>query len=372
MMYGNIDLGSTHYLMSKNTPVIEIESGTVLNNNLVPYGLRLKKLSYNNILDWIKDRALPITRKNADKIYQVMNLPRENSELMLMYLTHSLSINDNYWIANEKELGKLRYEEISLFRNSFNKAMYLVALKGKKDKRFQDFTITDKNISAEYTGQGNYPKCFIREQDGIYLYKESIRKKMIGEVESSVIAKVLGLNTAEYSYARIDDSIVTKTKILSDEAVNWETAASLLKYFEDNKENGCGIPQDFALKYFTMELCNMAIFDAIVLNDDRHMGNWSFEFNADTNTPIGLAPSFDYNGTFEALPGSQSLLIFDNGRRTSVLRAGRIAYRDYGTTLKLDDLYYWIDQVNFSFNKQSLKNRILYITGRKSNMNDCY
>ena len=64
----------------------------------MPKGLQGLKLDNTNIKDWITDRALPITRKNADKIYQAMTLPRENSEIALMFLTHSLSINDNYWI----------------------------------------------------------------------------------------------------------------------------------------------------------------------------------------------------------------------------------------------------------------------------------
>lgn len=358
-----------YYLMSKNTPVIEIDTGRILNGTLIPNALKLNNLSIKEVKKWIVSRALPITRKNADKIYQAINLPRENSEEIMMYLTHSLSINDNYWIANENELGVLKYDDISIFQNSFNKAMYLLALKGK---RADTFTISDRDISPEFTGQGNYPKCFIREKDGIYLYKTSIKSKMIHEVESSVIAKVLGLKSAEYTYSVIDNTICTKTKILSNEEVNWESAASMIKVFEDRKLFDCNIPQDFAIKYFTKEVADMAIFDAIVLNDDRHMGNWSFEFNADNNNIIGLAPSFDYNGTFEALPGSQSVLLFDGNRRVSVLRAGRLAYRDYGSDLRLNELYHWIDNVEASINKRALKNRIMYIKGEKSNQNDCY
>ena len=355
--------------MNKDIVVLEIETQKVYNEIYMPKGLQGLKLDNTNIKDWITDRALPITRKNADKIYQAMTLPRENSEIALMFLTHSLSINDNYWIADSNEIGKIRYKDISIFNNSFNKAMYLLALKGEKK---DTFTITDKNISPEYTGQGNYPKCFVRESDGIYIYKNSSNKKMFNEILSSNIAQILQLKTAVYNLAKIDELICTKSKIISNEKVNWETAASLIEHFRYTREDNCISPQEYAIKYITLDICNMAIFDAIVLNDDRHMKNWSFEYDSNANKLLGLAPSFDYNGTFEALPGTQSLLIFDANKRVGILKAARIAYRDYGTTLNFNNLINYLDSYDLRINKTAMKNRILYITGQKSNQRDCY
>ena len=160
-----------HYIMSKDTPVVEIETGRLNSNALknVPYSLQLgRRLTIDDTNNWLKDRALPLSRKNADKIYKALGLPRDNMETNLMYITHSLSINDNYWVASEDEVGVLKYKDISIFKNSFNKAMYLIALRGD-----DGYTITNKEISAEYTGQGTFPKCFVREKDGIYMYKNS-------------------------------------------------------------------------------------------------------------------------------------------------------------------------------------------------------
>lgn len=358
-----------HYLMSKDIVVLEIETQKIYNSKYLPMGLQGLNIDNNIIKNWIIDRALPITRKNADKIYQAMTLPRENSEIALMFLTHSLSINDNYWIADSNEIGKIKYNDISIFNNSFNKAMYLLALKGEKK---DTFTITDKNISPEYTGQGNYPKCFVRESDGIYIYKNSSNKKMRNEIISGIIASNLGLKTAIYKMSQIDNISCTKSKIISDEKVNWETAASLIEHFNYTKEDGCKSPQDYVIRHMRLDISNMAIFDAIVLNDDRHMKNWSFEFNANTNELLGLAPSFDYNGTFEALPGTQSLLIFDEEKRIGLLKAARIAYRDIGTTLNFNNLLNLLDSYDLGINRQAMKNRILYITGQKSNQRDCY
>lgn len=353
--------------MSKDIPVVEIETGKINSNatTLVPYSLQLgRRLTLDDTNDWLKERALPLSRKNADKIYKALRLPRDNMEKHLMYMTHSLSINDNYWVADETEIGKVKYNDISIFKNSFNKAMYLIALRGD-----DGYTITDKEISAEYTGQGTFPKCFVRETDGIYMYKNSSDKGMYNEILSAKLADVLCFKSVKYEYSALGGIKCTKSKIVSDETVNWETALSLSEYFGKTEWK---IPQDFALSSLTEEYCNMVIFDALVLNDDRHMKNWAFEFNADTNQLLGLAPSYDYNNTFIGDKNTMSLLIFNGQRNVNILTAARIAYRDFYTTLDFNNLINYIDSEDLRINKQALKNRIKYIIGEKQNQNDCY
>lgn len=352
-----------HYIMNKNTPVIEIETARILNMAKSPYALKLKNLTHNKINKWITHRALPLSRKNSDKIYKVLKLSRDNQEIDLMYLTHSLSINDNYWIVDESELGKIQYEEISLFRNSLNRAMYLVALRGD-----DGFTISNKEISAEYTGQGTFPKCFIRETDGVYLYKSGTPIEIRNEIYAGYIAELLGAKTVHYDYAKIENIECTKSKIYTNENINWETAFIISEFMNDYGHT----PQSFAETQLTKEYSNMVILDAIILNDDRHMKNWAFETNADTNQIMGLAPNFDYNNAFRATSKTMSNLMFNGYKNINILQAGREAYRKYGTTLRLEYLINIIDKLNLQINKTALKNRILYIIGQKDTQNDCY
>lgn len=353
-----------HYLMNKNIPVIEIESAKILNPRMIPLALKVDNLNYNKIYNWLVHRALPLTRKNADKIYRTIGLPRDNSEFELMCITHSLSINDNYWIADETELKNLRYEDINLFTNSLNKSLYLVALRGDTD-----FTITDKNISAEYTGQGTYPKCFIRETDGIYLYKSGPRNEIVNEIYAGFIAQLVGFKSATYEYSTVDNIECTKSKILTGINENWENAFILSEYMYKTYKI---IPQEFALHNYNIEYSNMIIFDALILNDDRHMKNWSFSINASTNMIIGMAHSYDYNKAFQGNIKSLSNLIFDGSKRMNLLSAARKAYSEIGTSLNLEYLYSVVDNIDININKSALKNRILYIIGKKSNQNDCY
>lgn len=353
----------THYIMNKNVPVIEIESATVLDDILCPLALRLKEVNNNKIYKWLLHRALPLSRKNAEKIYKTLNLSRDNQELDLLYLTHGLSINDNYWISSENEVGNLMYEDISLFNNSLNKSLYMVALRGD-----DGFTVTDRVISAEYTGQGNFPKCFVRESDGLYLYKSGRSTEIKNEVYACYIAELLGAKTVHYDLCSLSGVPCTKSKIVTNENINWETAFITCEFFGDFKQT----PQSFAENRITMDYSNMVILDAIILNDDRHMKNWSFELPSD-NKYIRLAPSYDYNNAFRADRNTMSGLMFDyNGKRVNILKAARIAYQKYGSTLRLKQLYNMIDEINIDINKQSIKNRIEYILGKRDTQRDCY
>ena len=353
-----------HYIMNKNTPVIEIETSRVLNKYKSPLALQIGDINYTKIYKWLVHRALPLSRKNADKIYMTLGLSRDNQEFEMMCITHALSINDNYWVANENELGKIKYEDINLFTNSLNKSLYLVALRGANT-----FTITDKNISAEYTGQGTYPKCFVRENNEIYLYKNGPINEITNEIYAGFIAQLVGFKSVTYEYKKLDNIDCTKSKILTGLDENWENALILSEY--TYSIHGM-IPQEFALLKYSIEYSNMIIFDALVLNDDRHMKNWAFSINANTNTIDGISYSYDYNKAFQANSKSYSNLIFDGSRKLNLLSAAKKAYNEIGTSLNLEYLYNIIDNIDIKINKNTLKNRILYIVGKKSNQNDCY
>lgn len=352
-----------HFIMNKDIPVIRIEDTKILDWRMCPKALALKNLSIDKIYKWLNNRALPLTRKNADKVYQVMGLAREDY-LGLMYVTHALSINDNFWVASDEELGVIGYDQISIFRNSFNNAMYLVALRG-----MDGFSIQQNIISAEFTGQGTYPKCFIRRPDGIYLCKHQNNNEITNEIISAYIAQIIGFNSVTYTYEKVYGLDCSVSKILSNENVNWESAFDVTEAMEQITGK---IPQDFALERYSRDYANLIIFDALILNDDRHMKNWAFEICAKTNEIIGIAPSYDYNKAFQATGQTMSQLIFNGNKRMNILIAAREAYCYFGTNLNLELLLNNLDNIPNRINKKALENRILFITGLRSSTRDCY
>jgi hypothetical protein len=240
----------------------------------------------------------------------------------------------------------------------------MVALRGD-----DAFTITDRDISPEYTGQGTFPKCFVRESDGIYLYKSGTQTDIKNEIYAGYIAEVLGAKTIHYDFVNFNDVPCTKSKIYTNESINWETAFILSELMSEYKLT----PQQYAQNQFCIDYSNMVILDGIILNADRHMKNWSLQFDSNSNICTGLAPNYDYNNAFKADSKTCGNLIFDdNGKQVNILKAARLAYYKYGTTLRLQYLYEIIDNIDIPINKQALKNRILYITGQKDTQRDCY
>lgn len=353
-----------HYIMNKNIPVLEIESGIVLNSTMLPLSLMVKKLTTKTVYNWINYRALQITRKNSEKIYKSVGLDSNNSAIELMYITNALSINDNFWIANDKEITTLKYEDINLFNNELNKELYQIALTGNGSIK-----VKDKILSAEYTGQGTYPKCFIKEQDGIYMYKTGTDIQIRNEIYAAYIAKLINFRSVNYEYKQFNKVNCSVSKIVTDIDENWEDAFIMSETLHDL--TGL-IPQDYAIKMFSLEYSNMIMFDALVLNSDRHMRNWAFSINTKENMIISLSTSYDYNNAFTGTPNTLSDLIFEGNKKLNLLSAARKAYREIGTSLNLKYLYEIIDYIDLEINKNALKNRIQYIIGNKSNQYDCY
>lgn len=91
------------HLMHKDTIVCNIDTWEVFNSILLPYGIAggTNNIDTNIIYKWLNKRAMPLNRKNSDKIYKAAGLGRVGQERDLMILTHGLSINDNYWLADD-------------------------------------------------------------------------------------------------------------------------------------------------------------------------------------------------------------------------------------------------------------------------------
>lgn len=350
--------------MNKDTAVLEIETGKYIDYYKCPIGLMLQENEdiHASVFRWIMNRAAHFDRRNIKAIYNTVGLRGPGQESELMYLTHSLSINDNFWIADEKEVGQLQYSDISLFRNNFASEVYRAALLN------EDVTNDKLEVSPEYTGQGSYRKCFIKENNEIYIIKSQDATEIMNEILACYIAELMGIKTVHYDHIKFSGLDCTKSKILTNEQLNWESAFSVSGALTLRGQT----PQEYMMQHYAVDFCNMIIFDALVLNADRHMKNWSFEIDAESNVIRGLSPSYDYNKAFEADSKTTSTLIFDNNKRLNILEAGRYTYNNYSCSIDLCGLYDIVDGLNVKMNKQAFKNRIAYIIGRKDSQRDCY
>lgn len=349
-----------HYIMNKDIPVVRVEDKKILNKTFCPFPFLGNSLTrYKDIIiSWISKRAMPLNRKNADKIYQRLGLSRDNNAELLMYTTKGLSINDTFWIAGEKDLGKILWKDINLYNNSFSKAVSELAFTGGTP-----LTISSDDLSAEYTGQGTYTKCFIRSTEGLTIYKRESIMEIYYEELSSCIAAILGIYSVNYKRVKLNGIDAVSSRIATNENLSWESAFWFSTYCEEYLRSSLFdvIESNFYKQYY-----DMILLDGLILNSDRHLQNWSIEYNPNTMMIYGLAPNYDFNRAFTGTIKTMSPFI--SGK--NLLSAARIAEERLGYDL-ITKLIPLANRLPINM-QDTFINRVYYISGLKNNQNNCY
>lgn len=345
-------------LMHMDTVIYDTDSGTVYNLALMPKIFRATNIN-TDILRWIKDRAIPLSRHNADKIYSAAGLPRGGGETELIKITHGLSINDNYWVQSRQEYGNYAWKNINLYSNKLVNSISQLVFTGTGPA-----TITGKELSPEFTGQGSYTKCILRGADGsLVLYKAGTNYEISAEIISAYICNVLGIPSVQYWFDNLSGVNVSACKIATNEALSWISAHHLTAYTEwQFHKNIC----DYCRETFPIEFYSMVLIDGLVLNSDRHLKNWSLQFDGYNNNLIGMAPNYDFNRAFTATHDTKSNLLFG----MNVLEAAREAENMIGLDLvtKLTPIVSTLPEIW----QEPFRNRILYISGIKQTQHGCY
>lgn len=157
----------------------------------------------------------------------------------------------------------------------------------------KEFTTT----SPEFGTSGSFAKCWVKEDDGIYLLKrgsEGARNAGLepySEMYSSQIARIICRDAVEYSVEKYHNKIASKCRLFTSEQEGYVPITkffgkivSVKEILEKFEQHGC--EDDFR---------RMIVLDALILNTDRHMGNYGFMVDNDTMQIKRMAPMFDHN-----------------------------------------------------------------------------
>ena len=282
-------------LMNKDREVLEFSRDfshmMILNKALLPISLQLScdTLNVETFIEWLNKRSLPALRKNVKGIYELLGVPQDSS-LELLYQVKGLSLNDSYWLKVDFEdtWGKL-----NLFNNSFSESIAHVALTGESKR----ISVQERlSLTPEVTTNGTFAKCWRREADGLYLYKSDETKKGIyAEYIASLIADVLELNHVKYELTEYQGSLYTKCKNMCTEDIGRIAMDSLVDkvgFISATFERWLNVPE---IAKDRDDFLKMLIFDGLIGNTDRHLGNWGFLFDTNTNEILKLHPLFDHN-----------------------------------------------------------------------------
>ena len=265
----------------------EIEIIEVYNEHKTFFPLNIK-LENSSLLSWIKSRTIPKNREFVYKILLELKLSFDDIE-GIVSVSKSLSLNDVYWIVEEDFKGS--FAEYNLYDNDFNKTLSLLAYTGYGSLKEQVFI-----SSPEFTTNGMLAKAWRKDplkRKGIYLYKSGSKgcaKEPYSEFYAYQIAKKMELDVTAYSLGKWRGELNSICKLFSSKEysfvpiyrlvteVGWD---AVLEYYQELGDE------------FYEALVDMLIFDVIIVNTDRHFGNFGLLVDNETNEIVKPAPIFD-------------------------------------------------------------------------------
>ena len=224
--------------------------------------------------DWLASRSAPVGRHFMRNLMDSLGLNINSPDYPRKALEFSmgLSLNDVHWVVPDDFRGT--WPEFNLYDNPFSEAMAEIAFTGhgRLDPR-------KVSTSPEMTTNGMLPKCWVREDDGIYLYKGAMKGlEPYSEYHAAQVAEALGFRHVGYGLAKFKGRLCSKCRLFTSDRYGYLPASKL--------PDRDGILDDG-------RFLEMFLFDAVIFNVDRHLGNFGYMVDNDTNEIVDVAPIFD-------------------------------------------------------------------------------
>lgn len=361
-------------ILGQSTKIYTVEILNIFDENkhLLPIPLQIN-LSNNSLFHWLDKRKAPKNRQFVEKILH--SIGDTENPLYYVDITHALSLNDAFWVTND--LFDEKWEDFNLYQHPFNEILSQIAFTGYSKK------ISGVISSPEFTSNGAMKKFWSNRDDGIYLIKgddvfsrEDGRSQATMEFYAKQIAEKLGFNYIDYDLEEFkhrngNKEIVCKCKLFTSEDIGFVNAYDFFKANDlDLKEESPSniVTQSKMAKIYGLEKYqDLMIYDAIILNKDRHLGNFGYLIDNNTGEFLKPAPIFD-NGISLLLGAAKG----DMEKLTSYLQEQSLSYLNFNTQVK-----YFLQKrhlpkikslLNFSFTKHPKHNLDDYVLDKMNKM----
>lgn len=243
-----------------------------------------RPIGYTNLTAFLERRKAPKHRKHIKELLERYGCDDLEG---FIQVTHALSLNDTFWVRRSD--AELCWRDVSLYTNPFNEIISQAAFDGTVSET--DFSST----SPEFGTDGYYAKCWIRDENGVQLYKSGsalYEIEPLSEYLTSQLTPTLCPKAACYDLAYYHGKLTSRCPLFTSEETGLAKASAVFGGTERT------IPE--LLAYFSGigsgdEFRRMCVLDAVILNPDRHYGNFGIAFDTATMKPLGMAPVFDHN-----------------------------------------------------------------------------
>lgn len=255
------------------------------NKNRFPINLR-KEVNKELLEDFIKSRIIPKNRAFVQNILEQAGL-NINDKKAIIDVSKGLSLIDSYWIVPDKNL---KFKDYNLFENDFSNVLSLVAFTGYSSK------LKDLAASPELSTNGMLPKAWRRINKEVVLFKGSTESyhfantgfEPFSEFYSSQIAKIMEISHVDYKLSHWHHMLASTCKLFTNIDISYVQIGDVVP------RGGIKAVYEYIKKLgFEKKFRDMILFDAIVMNVDRHFGNFGLLRNNKTGDFIDFAPIFD-------------------------------------------------------------------------------
>lgn len=255
------------------------------------------ELTASSITSWFKGRGIPSWREGLDDFLSNSGI---KTEILLLNRAFGLSLTDQYWL--NPVTMEMDWNDINFFDHDFNSSDFIEA-------SFENKIINKNKIdfyTPNNTSDGMLKKAWIvGENKNRYLLKGSYKQKGFEpfcEVLANLICKAIDVPCVEYSIDYLGKTTVSKCKCFINKDTELISAYAILKnnqidlkelssekvyqkYIQILKNNGINNPE--------VEIAKMFICDYLIVNQDRHLGNFGIIRDVNDLKWVSIAPVYD-------------------------------------------------------------------------------
>ncbi|HDZ4981059.1 TPA: BspA family leucine-rich repeat surface protein [Campylobacter jejuni] len=267
----------------------------VIETKLLPKNLSIDDLERKLEL-WIKDRKAPKNRAFVENIVATYSINGKEQLMDYIDISLGLSLNDSFWIVpSDKDY---KWEDYNLYTNEFDEALQRASF-GEELLKVNGLT-----SSPEYTTNGMLKKCWHRDNGEIYLYKANSKeyanggKEAYSEYYMAQVASLMNFEHIPYDLKEFHNQIVSSCPIFTNEN---EGYLPMYQVFENDNWKFAKRSElvDMIAQFYGVEkLQDLLVFDALIMNPDRHLGNFGMIIDNNTGELLREAPIFDNGYSF--------------------------------------------------------------------------
>lgn len=282
------DTDLLHFDMQKD---IDGVSAQILSVNdtqkaLLPLDL---ELSDRGLAKWLKRRTIPGNRAYVQNFLAKLELNEKDTKGIIDFCK-GLSLNDCYWVVEDNFNGT--FAENNLYDNRFSNVLSHIAFTG-----YGSFLKSSLRSSPEFTTNGMLAKCWRRVDGKIVLYKSGTEgfansgNEPYCEYYAYQVAEAMSVNAMRYGLSKWKGKLCSTCELFTNKDYSFMPVGSLVK--EVGIKAVIEYYRSLGGKYYDA-FVDMIMFDAVILNTDRHFGNFGFMVDNRTNKICAPAPLFDH------------------------------------------------------------------------------